>query len=474
MGPHTSRLGASALLVLAAGCGASRPSEESAALPACDPAAPFTFARSPGGAPEVDAEWLARHRCAVRIVDVREEGELEGPLGRIEGAEWAPLASLPGHAAAWPSDTALVVVDRSGRRASRAVEQLGTLGLRRAASLTGGMLAWHGAGFPVVRGALPEVPAPPSIPAPPTDPVRSHLGDPQHVVWVPLASIVGAGTEQCIDGRGEGPVVGTPGGDAGELLLALGALEHATHEPVRMEAVDRAVAAWVEGFGRFYLHTDRSALARLGAALAADERFAGRGELTPGAIEALVRRPPPELEAPLLDALVRPEHIGCGHLRTMLTHPSEYGVRAELVEAVLRASFRLGWARPELLDLAVLEGEHEETAVVRVHMDEPIHTYTRVPTFPAAEGASFFVAHPEVSAFLRVELGSFLEERAADLGLAEPEPTALEAALSALAERQVAATLRHLARELPVYDVHVHDGIPEVTGPNASLGCRDY
>ena len=49
-------------------------------------------------------------------------------------------------------------------------------------------------------------------------------------------------------------------------------------------------------------------------------------------------------------------------------------------------------------------------------------------------------------------------------------------ALDALAERQIAATLRHLARELPVYDVHVCDdgSPPVVSGPNASLGCRAY
>jgi len=37
----------------------------------------------------------------------------------------------------------------------------------------------------------------------------------------------------------------------------------------------------------------------------------------------------------------------------MLEHPSEYGARRELVEAVVRESYRLGWAHSELLSFAV-------------------------------------------------------------------------------------------------------------------------
>lgn len=460
------------------------------ALPVCSPlaeSASLVFARSPGGSPEVDASWLAANRCHVRIVDVRQRAELEGDLGRIAEAEWAPLEELEAHAARWPSDQAIVLVDRSGRRASSAELQLVGLGLHHVASLTGGMLAWQQAGYPVQRGPLdadelvegdtPEVARAPATSG--VDPVRARLADPSRIEWVTVASIVGAGAQQCIDGRAHGPVVGTPGGDAGELALALTALERASHRPVPASAIAPTLAAYVEGFGRFYLHTDEAALARLGTSLASDPRFDAardRGELGPGSIESFVRRPPPELEEALLDHLVETQHVGCGHLRLMLEHPSEYGVRRELLEGVLRESYRLGWSRPELLDFEVLEGEHEERAFVRVWLDQPVHAYTRVPTFPGieGEGTAFFVAHPEVSAFLRRELGSFLSEHARALGLRAPREDVLQHELGALAERQVSATVRHLARELPVYEVHMHEGIPEVSGPNASLGCRDY
>jgi rhodanese-related sulfurtransferase len=450
------------------------------ALPSCSPGE-VTFSRAPSGAHEVDAQWLAQNRCAVRIVDLRQREELEGELGRIDGAEWVPLERLEEVASTWSAEGPVVLVDRSGRRAARAQSALEAAGLRRVASLTGGMLAWRDEGWPVVSGALP---APTSDPTPSTgviarDPVATRLADPRRIQWVPISAILGGGSEQCIDGRAEGPVVGTPGGDAGELVLALSAFEHTARRSVPDAAVAPMLAAYAQGFGRFYVHTDTHALARLGEALAVDARFApltAEGPPDPARVEALVRRPPPELEEALLAQLVQSDHVGCGHLRLMLEHPSEYGVRRELVEAVLRESFRLGWSHPELLSFAVLEGEHEESAVARVWLDRPVHTYTRVPTFPSTGPgeASVFVAHPEVSAFLRAELGSFLLENASTLGVRAPELEPFHHELDALAARQIAATLRHLARELPVYDVHVRDGAPTVSGPNGSAGCRDY
>ena len=372
-----------------------------------------------------------------------------------------------------------MLVDRSGRRAARAAEHLVTLGLHRVASLTGGILAWSAAGLPLDVAPLQEEPREPAVEqVNGSDPVFAHLANAENITWVTVASIVGSGEEQCIDGRSHEPVVGTPGGDAGELILALSALEHAAREEVSSDVLARALAAYVQGFGRFYLHTDQGALERLRLSVSADPRFAAArdsGALEASTFDYFIRHPPAELERPLLEAMVLPEHIGCGHLRLMAQHPSEYGVRRELLEAVLRESFRLGWSHPELLDFAVLEGEHEEAAVVRIWLDQPVHTYTRVPTFPTPPQGevAFFVAHPEVSAFLRSELGSFLEEHALGIGLPDADRTAFEHELDALAQRQIAATLRYLARDLAVYDVHMHDEVPHVSGPNASLHCRE-
>jgi len=469
-----------------------------AGLPACSAGeTPVAFPRAPSGAREVDASWLAAHRCEVHVVDVREREELGGPLGHVEGADWVPQAELELRASEWSSDEPVVLVDRSGRRATASAARLEALGIREVASLTGGMLAWRAAGLPTTN-ELPAAPAAgvaprpaPSSAALPSDPVRARLEDPSRIEWISVASMIGAGTERCIDGRAGGPVVGTPGGDAGELTLALSAVEHTARAEVADEAVAALVARYAVSFGRFYLHTDRAALARLEEALQADPELRSlRGE---SSIEEFVSHPPRELEAQLAALLAQPEHVGCGHLRLLLEHPAEYGVRRELAEAVLRETHLLRWRRPELVHFDVLEGEHEERAVVRVLLDRPVHAYSRVPTFPFREGdpAAFFVSHPEVSAYLRAELGSFLVDDPGVLGLSPRrgrsraiDRHALEHELGALADRQIQATLRHLARELPVYEVHMRTDartaegqgelVPVVSGPNASLGCRSY
>ncbi|PKN56684.1 MAG: hypothetical protein CVU56_14800 [Deltaproteobacteria bacterium HGW-Deltaproteobacteria-14] len=96
-----------------------------------------------GGDPEVSATWLATHRDAVRLVDVREPHELRGPLGHIEGAENLPLLELLGGARKLDPAQPLVLICRSGRRSAQAANALRRQGVSTVASVEGGMLAWN-------------------------------------------------------------------------------------------------------------------------------------------------------------------------------------------------------------------------------------------------------------------------------------------------------------------------------------------
>ena len=104
------------------------------------------------GATNVDVRAVAE-RSPKRVIDVREPSEFTGELGHIEGAELVPLATLPEAARAWPRDTELVVVCRSGARSSRAAQVLKELGFERVVNMSGGMTAWNQAGLPVERSA---------------------------------------------------------------------------------------------------------------------------------------------------------------------------------------------------------------------------------------------------------------------------------------------------------------------------------
>lgn len=88
----------------------------------------------------------------VRIVDVRTPGEFESV--HIPGAYNVPLDLLREHRDEFLAhlDESIVLVCRSGNRATQAEETLRAAGLANVHILDGGMLGWEAAGLPVNRG----------------------------------------------------------------------------------------------------------------------------------------------------------------------------------------------------------------------------------------------------------------------------------------------------------------------------------
>lgn len=436
------------------------------ALPRCegggDPGG-LHFPRSPGGTPEVDAAWLTAHRCGVRVVDIREADELAGDLGRIEFASWVPLAQVEQAAESWARDAPVVLVCRNGRRSELEADRLRSRGFQRVAALTGGMLAWHEASLPTTHTPVaPRVAAREgsggAAPSSALDELRTTLARPGAVLWTSAASLLGANTVSCIDGREEAPVLGTPGGDAGELVLSLAALEQLLGHPLDPAWIATIFDRYVDDFGRFYLHTDLHAIERLAAALRADPRTAPATATWRGHedVRAFVRSPPQAMEEALLEHLVAPENVGCGHIRLMITQPSRYGVREGLVSDVLRAAFRRGWRRPELLEYAILDGEHEERGVLEVQIEHAVHAHTLVPMVAPHVGTrELFVLHPQVTAFVRAENAWFLVEQLAPAEAARVDAAALRSRITALGARQLAATVASLAPHLPHYRLRI-------------------
>lgn len=274
------------------------------------------------------------------------------------------------------------------------------------------------------------------------------------ITWVPPEELTGARTEACVDGRAGDAVIGTPGGNAGELLLLYGALEAAAGQRLDPDAMDDYLAAYMNRFGRFYMHGDTHALARLAPALLR-RRPDDQGtapEDAPESAEALAHRladPPADSRSALLDALCRPETMGCGHLALMLGAPETYGVRAELTRALIRAFFRALW-RGAPAEYVVLDGDHREAAVVLVTTGGDGERDAAIPLIrPRIGDRQVFVAHPQAAALTR---RWEVDEVGAITGIS-PDPSALRAEIESLAERQMRATLEALAPGLPIYEV---------------------
>jgi sulfur dioxygenase len=84
----------------------------------------------------------------VHVVDVRSPEELEGELGRLEGAQLIPLDELRARAGEVRRDKPVVVVCQTGKRSGLATVILGEAGVTRTANVAGGMVRWRELGLP--------------------------------------------------------------------------------------------------------------------------------------------------------------------------------------------------------------------------------------------------------------------------------------------------------------------------------------
>lgn len=442
------------LALFVAGCvrpqSARRPAPHDGAS-LCDPDIVPTGTLSPGGTPEVAVDEFARTRCAVRAIDVRARHELE-QTGVVEGSEHIPMEHVLNRATGWDRDEPIVLVCRSGRRSGTIARELTQMGFTQVWSLTGGVLGWAKSGRELVEYEHSQEPRLPSArrhELTPAD-VRTHIVDRDQVRTTKVARLLLHGTQACVDGRDAHAVIGTPGGDAGELVLALATAETFRRAPFSTAEVDGVFVDYLDAFGHFYMHTDAHAAARW----LADARV--EFEDTEQA-EVLVREPPNAARARLLETVAKPEHVGCGHLRLSLQFSTAYGVRPGLVRDVMASFFARLWEGDERLEFTVLEGEHAESAVLKIGTGRAVHAYSTVPLVsPRVRDTEVFVVHPEVSSFVRTQNTSFLLEEVPSLTSSSVDEAAFLETLEMLAARQGAQTLARLAADLPTFTVNVH------------------
>jgi glyoxylase-like metal-dependent hydrolase (beta-lactamase superfamily II)/rhodanese-related sulfurtransferase len=137
--PHPKQLA----IALPANLRAGRPEGELPEGPSWGPVV-TTYA----GLQEIAPDWVARHRDAVHILDVRSAEEFRGELGHIDGAQLIPLDELRARVSEVKSEKPVVVVCQTGKRSGMGTVVLGKAGLSQIANLAGGMVAWRELGLP--------------------------------------------------------------------------------------------------------------------------------------------------------------------------------------------------------------------------------------------------------------------------------------------------------------------------------------
>jgi hypothetical protein len=252
--------------------------------------------------------------------------------------------------------------------------------------------------------------------------------------------LLGGRVLACVDGRSVGAVVGTPGGTLGELILTASAIEAVLGRELTQACMNQLLAGMIVDGGAFYHHTDYHSLHELSMALASE----GVAELSGNRLLQWLKNPEYGAREALLDLLVSPQHIGCGHIAAMVSEPEAYGTRAELVVYALWAFFRRLWSGCPAIHYVALSGEHTETEVLQVTGGSD----TVRPAFTATAHGHSFVYHKDDVAWFRGCVSKFAEEW---LGC-QIESDILEAELYRLGEIQLKATMSRLADGLPVVE----------------------
>jgi len=428
--------------------------------------------RDAEGAPLVTPLFALEMGPGVHLVDLRDTAAAAGPVGYIPGSVFPEAAALD--AQARRSDRLpLVLVSRDGVEAAALARRLEAAGATRVAAMEGRLAAWRAMGFGISRDRTnlfreftPEPETERGGTAVTLEQLRAALADPRSIHWIQLASLSFHTTQSCVDGRDGRGVVGTPGGDAGEFALLLAAIEQVTGAILSEGMVEEALIAHLDTFGDFYLHTDTGAIERLRTELRADGRTASAtpDDSNPDTWRAFLQNAEPGVRDALLEYLVDPAHVGCGHLRLSLEHAEAYGVRRELVASVVRAFFRLLWAGAPELRLVILEGGHAESAVLNIRLTREPWALSQVPIVtPSYGGQQVFVNHPDVMRYWRRAAAVYHVGAPGSLPLTPESGPALVEAIDELAVRQLGETLGHLAKGLPIYDAEFEpDGSVEV------------
>lgn len=280
------------------------------------------------------------------------------------------------------------------------------------------------------------------VPYPAMHPLEPHLQAPHQVS---ISDLLAGTPLACIDGRRREPTIGAPGGSAGLFLVLVHTIERTRGVPLGVPSQEALLGEVARRVGTVYLHSDTHAVNGL-----VGHFEPGDGDEAPlDAVSALMRPPAGRHEA-LLGLLVRPEHIGCSHLRSMQKNPAAYGIRPDLLEDFFRAYFRLLWRRNRHIRFEVLAGSHAERAVLHVQAD-PATPGILWPGLPSAEGRQCFIHHPEAAHALLRKMAELVVETRRLAGMAEEH---LVERLMDTYARWLSVTAANVARDLPSWVVH--------------------
>lgn len=287
--------------------------------------------------------------------------------------------------------------------------------------------------------------------------VVEYLNTPGNVAWIKAGELLGKENDACVDGRETDLVIASPGGDIvllTEAIISLGKFANKQLNPVDINKVFR----WrLTSHGSTYMHTDEHALKNLGKSIAGDDRFQRLSLSSPQEVFRFVLNPDSRYQLSLLDHLLVPDNIGCGHLKLMLKNPEAYGMSRKVINALIHSFFDTLWngapKEKANINYNYLKGNHNEGAVVTIQVPEKeVNQDTWIPKVRPTDGqVSMFVFHPQASRFMhRVEAVGLAESGLFPWLTRDQVKTYSQTMTDVLGEG-LRETVSHLALDLPKY-----------------------
>lgn len=277
--------------------------------------------------------------------------------------------------------------------------------------------------------------------------------DLKNLNWTTIAEIESAGKLSCIDGRHTNCVVGAPGGNIGEFILILSAAEHLTNIEFTSNQLEQLLVNYASTFGQFYMHTDTHAVREVLQTISNDSELAHWANDYQGDADSFftdistLDKAKADL---LIPYLLMPQHIGCGHIKLLATHPDQYQVRPQLVTQIIKSFFRLMWLGNKRMHWEMLDGDHHEKQVVVIDHEQDLESESVVPFACHSDNEQQFVHHSAARRFFHKRDAMFIRNFMSYLDLASPSLVDFIREIEKQADLQLNHTLNALAKDLPV------------------------
>jgi len=228
--------------------------------------------------------------------------------------------------------------------------------------------------------------------------LEDHIGEPSNIEWAHTMQIFFAST----DPRGQERQLGTLGGDLGEFLIVLAAIEAETQQQFTAAQVLNKFKTYLTVMSRdkFYFDTDTSAINALKAACHCPQLN--------------IADPPDSKKAILRNATHTVAAQGNEFFKKVMEDPVKYSIRKELVVAVLDSFFEVMWLKSDPLHrrirFVLMKGELNAKGFVMIKTPGYCNAQLLAPLIsPELCQKQMSVYHGDAAVLSRTELaGVFL------------------------------------------------------------------